>query len=78
MALPSRDSPIQQRPATILGRPSILVFRFLEDNAEGGWCVSAEISLAAPGTDEIHNDTCAGYWGQDRKMASRQCFEKFG
>jgi hypothetical protein len=78
MALLSRNSPMQQRPATILGRPSVLLFRFPEHIGECGWCVSAKLSPAAPGTDDIYSDACARDRGQDRKLASRKRFEKFG
>lgn len=77
MALLSRDSPIQQRPATVLGGPPMLFFQFPEDIGKRGWCVSAELSLAQPGAENVYDDPCAGYWGQGRKLANRQSFEKF-
>lgn len=78
MALLSGNSPIQQRAASVLGSASVLIFRFLEDFAEGGWCVAAKLCLAAPGTNDVHDDPCAGYWGQSCKLASRYCFDEFG
>jgi hypothetical protein len=60
MTLLSCDSTMQQRPATILGRPSVLFLRFPEHVGEGGWRVAAELSLAAPGADEVYGDPCAG------------------
>lgn len=78
MAFLSGNSPIQQRAATVLGRAPILFFRFLEDSAEGGWCVPAKLCLTAPGADDVHDDPCAGYRGQGGKLASRYCLDKFG
>lgn len=78
MALLSSDSPMQQRPASIFGRPPVLLFRFLEGNPEGRRCVAAEFSPAVPRTNDVYNDPCAGYWGQGCKLASRYRFEKFG
>lgn len=78
MTLFSGNSPIQQRSASVLGSASVLFFRFLEHFAEGGWCMAAKLCLTASGADDVHDNACAGYGGQGRKLASRYCLDKFG
>lgn len=77
MTLLSDNGSMQERPAAVLSRPSVLSVPVSQLFTEFRWCIAAEACFAEARTDDIYDHPCTGYWDQRCEMTHGHDFQEF-